>query len=111
MINRIAQYLKTMNAIRAAPTDYWWIETPLSGYFVSARTARSVEHRLEREPMPRWLVFRDLAGARHRVLATSVRLVTESTATQRAERRAFVRELQREREQDADPWDDGERSI
>lgn len=108
MVNRIEQYL---NQVRppASSTDYWWVETRESAYFVSARTARAIERRLEREPMPRWLVFRDLHGARHRVRALSVRMISESTAEQRASARALRRALKDERGPEENPWEDGDR--
>ncbi len=108
MINRIEQYLNQVTP-PASTTDYWWVETREAGYFVSARTARSIERRLEREPTPRWIVFRDLHGARHRMLAASVRLLSESTAAQRRSVRELRRKLREERGEDENPWEDGDR--
>lgn len=108
MVNRIEQYLNKAES-PASTTDYWWVETRESGYFVSARTARSIERRLEREPVPRWIVFRDLHGARHRILTVSVRMISESTAAQRQAARALRRALREERGEEENPWEDGDR--
>lgn len=108
MVNRIEQYLnKSLPPARA--TDYWWVETRESAYFVSAGTARAIERRLERDPAPRWTVFRDLFGARHRILTLSVRQLSESTVEQRAAARALRRALKEERGEDENPWEDGDR--
>lgn len=109
MVNRVEQYLNRQQEPVASPTDYWWVDTRESGYFVSARTARAIERRLERDPVPRWTVFRDLHGARHRILTHSVRMISESTAAQRAAWRAFRRALKDERSEDENPWEDGDR--
>ncbi len=103
MINRISQYLNPENPSTERRTDCWWIETRENAYFVSVRTARSVERRLEREPMPRWIVFRDLTGARHRILAADVRCISESTAAQRKSLREFRRALNDEQDDDQKP--------
>lgn len=108
MINRIEQYLNARQAARAPDdTDYWWIETRECGYYVSSRTARVIERQLQREPMPRWIVFRDVTGAKHRILAACVWSVSEFTKELRTARRAFLRRLQREQEDDGDPWAEG----
>ncbi len=105
MINRISQHLNTVTPPPERATDYWWIETREDIYFVSAHTARTVERRLERQPPARWIVFRDLMGARHRILAAAVRRVSESTAAQREAARAFRRAL-RDESEDGKPWED-----
>lgn len=109
MINRILQHLQA-HPPTAPPTDYWWVETREDVHFVSASTARAIERRLDRESPPRWLVFRDVFGARRRILASSVRVLGESTAAQREAVRAFRRARQREADEDRNPWDEGERS-
>jgi hypothetical protein len=109
MMNRITQYLNSGPA-PASPTDYWWIETRQDVYVVSRGTARAIERRLDGPVLPRWIVFRDLTGARHRILASAVRSVSESTAAQRQAARAFQRALREEKEDGRNPWDDGDRS-
>lgn len=88
MINRMEQYLNHVRS-PASSTDYWWVETWESAYFVSASTARAIERRLEREPM--------------------LRIISESTAEQRASARALRRALRDERGSEENPWEDGDR--
>src|SRR5919108_5526123 len=71
--------------------DFFEIETDQDLFAVSRETAVEVERRLDQLPPPRWIAFRDLTGARHRVLAARVYRVSECTASQRAARRAFYR--------------------
>jgi len=49
--------------------DFYWVETRRDAIAVSRETAAEVERELDRPPPPRWVVFRDLSGARHRLLA------------------------------------------
>lgn len=86
--------------------DYFEIETPYDYFAISRETAMEVERRLDQLPPPRWIAFRDLAGAWHRVLAGSVYRVSESTAAQRAARRAFYRARRLEDKADRRPWED-----
>ncbi len=83
--------------------DFFEVETDQDLFAVSRGTAVDVERRLDQLPPPRWIVFRDLTGARHRVLATRVHLVSECMASQRAARRAFYRARRLEDKADRRP--------
>ena len=86
--------------------DYFEIDAYGGSYAVSRETACEVERRLDQLPPPHWIVFRDLTGARHRVLATYVRRISECTAAQRAADRAFHRARRLEDKADRRPWED-----
>lgn len=86
--------------------DLYWIETHYDNYAVSRCTASDVERVLDGHLVPRWLVFRDLSGARHRILTAHVYAITESTAAQRAVARQFRRALRQEDKADQRPWEE-----
>ena len=86
--------------------DFFEIETHYDYFAVSRETAAEVERRLDQLPPPRWIAFRDLAGAWHRVVTAHVYRVSESTAAQRAARRAFYRARRQEDKADRRPWED-----
>jgi hypothetical protein len=86
--------------------DFFEIESYCDTFAVSRDTAIDVERRLDQLPPPRWVVFRDLSGARHRVLASQICRVSESTAAQRAAGRAFRRARRLEEKADRRPWED-----
>ncbi len=86
--------------------DFFEIETYQDLFAVSRDVAVDVERRLDQLPPPHWIVFRDLTGARHRVLATQIHRVSECTASQRAARRAFYRARRLEDKADRRPWED-----
>ena len=104
-MNRLTHYFTE------APTpdwqeDYFQIETHYDSFVVSQATALQVERWLDALPSPVWLVFHDLAGGRHRVLAAHVYRISENRAEQRAYRRAFHRGLRQEEKADRRPEDD-----
>ncbi len=86
--------------------DFFEIETPYDYFAVSRETAVEVERRLDQLPPPLWFAFRDLTGAWHRVVTAHVYRVSESTAAQRAARRAFYRARRLEDKADRRPWED-----
>jgi hypothetical protein len=86
--------------------DFYEIESQYDLYAVSRETAADVERRLDQLPPPRWVVFRDLSGARHRVLASTIYRISESTAAQRAAGRAFHRARRLEEKADRRPWEE-----
>ena len=86
--------------------SFWEVETTADYFVVSREMALEVERRLDQLPPPRWIVLHDLAGARHRVLASHVYRVSESTPAQRAARRAFHRARRLEDKADRRPWED-----
>jgi hypothetical protein len=88
--------------------DFYEIETCYDMYAVSRETAHEVERRLDQLPPPRWIAFRDLAGARHRVVTAQIHRISESTAAQRAATRAFSRARRLEDKADRRPWEDSD---
>jgi hypothetical protein len=86
--------------------DFFEIECYCDTFAVSRETAQEVERRLDQLPPPRWIVFRDLAGARHRVVAKQIYRISESTAAHRAAVRAFSRARRSEDKADRRPWED-----
>lgn len=86
--------------------DYWVVETDSAYWIVSRDTACVIERALDRLWRPRWIVFQDLTGGSRRLRVRSIECVFESTAEQRALRRAFDRERQREEKADRRPWEE-----
>ncbi len=87
------------------PHDYVVVESHYDTFVVSRDTAADVARQLAGAPPTRWLAFRDLSGAWHRVFAAHVYRVSESTAEQRAAARAFWRARRLELEADRRPWE------
>ena len=86
--------------------DYFAIETPHDTFAVSKETAEDIVCQLAQRPAVRWLTFRDLATAWHRILAAHVYRISERTAAQRAAARAFWRARRLEEKADRRPWED-----
>ncbi|HUQ80647.1 MAG TPA: hypothetical protein VM076_05910, partial [Gemmatimonadaceae bacterium] len=86
--------------------DYWVVETRTAYWIVSADTACAVQRVVRRLWRPRWLVFRDLTGGRRCIRTNVVECIYESTARQRAYRRAFDRDRQLEEKADRRPWEE-----
>ena len=105
-MNRLEQYFREPQEPEQEK-DYFVVDC---GIFdscpVSLDTAIDIERRLEERPPARWIIFRDLAGARHRILAEQIRHITESTSVQRAARRAFCRARRLEAKADRRPWEE-----
>jgi hypothetical protein len=89
-MNRLREFFEDPEQ-EAPSDDFYWVETRSDAIAVSRATATEVERELDRPSRPRWVIFRDIAGARHRLLAHLVEHVAESTAAQRAAGRAFYR--------------------
>lgn len=104
-MNRLKQYLNDEEPLMPEG-DYWIVETETSFLVVSADTARAIERSLTRFWRQRWLVFRDLNGARRRLRTRSIESLYECTAQQRAHRRAFERDRRLEEKADRRPWED-----
>jgi hypothetical protein len=85
--------------------DFFVIETRWDSFAVTREVAAEVAHQLDQTPYPRWVVFRDLTGAGHRILLGHVYRISESTAVQRSAQRAFHR-ARHEEEKAERPWDD-----
>ena len=88
------------------PDDFYEIESRFEVYAVSRHTAEDVARRLDEHPPPRWIAFRDLTGAGHRILASKIARISESTTAQRAARREFRRARRLEDKSDRRPWED-----
>jgi hypothetical protein len=86
--------------------DYFEIESYGSTFAVSLKTAIEIEQWLDHSPPPRWVVFRCLMGARHRILSAQIYRISESTATQRSTERQFNRARKLEDKKDRRPWED-----
>ena len=103
-MNRLTEFFDPLEP--ELPEDYYVVQTYCGSYVVSRETASDIERRLDQLPTPRWIVFRDLAGSRFRVLTSLVYRLTESTAATRAADRAFDRARRLEEKQDRRPWED-----
>jgi uncharacterized membrane protein YccC len=88
------------------PADYVELCTSCALYLVSRAVARAIERRLMQEPQPQWIVFRDLAGARHRVRTELVRHLSESTREQRRLYKGIQRQRRSEELEDREPGDE-----
>jgi hypothetical protein len=86
--------------------DYFTIDTRCESFAVTKEVAADVERVLDEAPLPRWIVFVDLTGARHRMLTRTIERVSECTAAQRAAERAFRRARRQEDKADRRPWED-----
>jgi CTP:molybdopterin cytidylyltransferase MocA len=87
-------------ANRPRAADHFVVVAGDCAWFVSTEMARFIEACLEAEAAPRWVTFVDLTGARVRLRARLIDAIHQSTADQRAARRAFHRALERERKAD-----------
>jgi len=61
-----------------------------------------------RTPTDHNVTFRDLTGAQHRILASKISRISESTVAQRAAEREFSRARREEDRRDRRPWEDDE---
>ena len=86
--------------------DYFEVETHYDIFAVRRETAAEIERRLDSLPTPHWVAFRDLVGARHRILVAHVYRISESTPALRAACRAFHRARRLEAKADRRPWED-----
>ena len=82
----------------------------VSGTFGSAcvthETAFLIERRLDEQPVPKWISFRDRSGSRIRVRPREIRALAESTAEQRAHDRKLDRARRLEEKSDRRAWED-----
>ncbi|HWG52194.1 MAG TPA: hypothetical protein VN677_02730 [Gemmatimonadaceae bacterium] len=105
MINRLKDYFEDPREPENQD-DFFEIETPYDYFAVSRETAMEIERRLAQLPPPRWVAFRDLAGAVHRVIAAHIYRISECTMEQRSARRAFFRARRQEDKADRRPGED-----
>src|SRR5687768_9164513 len=85
--------------------DFFEIDSYSGSFAVSREAAVEIERSLDALPPPRWIVFTDLAGSRHRMLTEQIRCISESTSATRAADRAFQRERRQEDKKDRRPWE------
>ena len=104
-MNRLEDYFRDPQEPERAD-DFFEIETYCGTFAVSRETALDVECRLDQLPPPRWIAFRDLVGAWHRVLVRLIYHISENTAAQRAAGREFHRARRLEEKKDRRPWED-----
>jgi hypothetical protein len=104
-MNRLAEYLDDPLEPEP-PCDFFEIGSYCGTFVVTESTALAVERSLLQQPPPRWVVFRDLDGSRHRVLVRLIYRISENTAAQRAANRAFSRARRLEEKKDRRPWEE-----
>jgi hypothetical protein len=85
--------------------NFFEIECRYETFAVTPATALEIERRLDQLPPSRWIAFRDLSGARHRILGAHISRISESTLAQRAAAREFRRARRLEDKSDR-PWDE-----
>lgn len=88
------------------PDDYYEIEWKYERFAVTKAVALDIVRRLAEDPPPRWINFRDLTGAQHRIVASKISRISECTVAQRAADRHFRRARREEDRRDRRPWED-----
>lgn len=90
---------KEVTQVPAPALDYFAVNTKSCGWWpVSTVMARHIARQLDRMIPTRWIRFVELSGATILVRAEEITDITQCSADQRAERRAFGALMQRERE-------------
>ena len=89
------------------PVDYFLIVAHFEEWYVSREMVKAIEASLNETPLPQWVVFVDLTGARVRVRTRLIEYIYQCTAEQRAVARAFLRARRAERKAEPD-WDEDE---
>ena len=89
------------------PVDYFLVVTTSECWYVSRDMAQAIEASLSESPVPEWVMFVDLTGARVRVRARRIECIYQCTAEQRALARAFDRARRAERKAEKD-WEEDE---
>jgi len=101
MINRIKHLVDPVPEW-SPPVEYYEVEAYGDTYIVPLYTALVIERQVESQT--RWLEFRDLFGAWHRIPTSFVVRISESTPATRAAARAFERARREEKKGDSDPF-------
>ncbi len=83
--------------------DFFVLDTRVGCWYLSTAMAQAVDACLAAVPVPEWVTFVDLTGARVRVRTRGIDSLSQCSAQQRATRRAFDRLL---REEQAEPFDE-----
>jgi hypothetical protein len=105
-MNRLQEYFQDQPEEEEPQGDYYTVDTRSETFYVSRDTARAVEQTLDAAQPPRWVVFHDLSGARHRLATHLVERVSECSAAHRASLRAFYRARRLEEKADSRPWEE-----
>ena len=87
---------------RELPGDYFIVVTHIEWWAVSREMAQTIEASLGESPVPEWVMFVDLTGARVRARSRTIEYIYQCTAEQRALSRAFQRARSAERKADPD---------
>lgn len=77
--------------------DFFVVSTEWDNWCVSTEMARYIDATLDADPLPRWVTFVDLTGARVRVRADTIASLTQRSAQQRALTRLYERLAKDER--------------
>jgi hypothetical protein len=85
--------------------DFYVVSGEFGSACVTPETARYLERRLSRLWVPRWTTFRDRVGSSVCVRSSTIRVICESTAPQRAEDRRLDRARDREFKTDRRSWE------
>jgi hypothetical protein len=80
--------------------DFFVVSTEWDNWCVSTEMARHIDACLDVDPLPKWIMFVDVTGARIRVRGTSIESLTQRSREQRARGRAFERLAREERRAD-----------
>jgi hypothetical protein len=80
--------------------DFFVVSTEWDNWCVSTEMARHIDKTLDADPLPRWITFVDLTGARVRLRADSIESLTQRSAQQRALTRLYERLAKEERSAD-----------
>ncbi|HJQ65160.1 MAG TPA: hypothetical protein VJ816_02230 [Gemmatimonadales bacterium] len=80
--------------------DFFVVSTEWDTWCVSTEMARHIDACLDADPIPRWVTFVDVTGARVRLRADSVESLTQRSIEQRAIGRRFERQARDERRTD-----------
>ena len=77
--------------------DFFVVSTEWDNWCVSTEMARHIDACLDADPVPRWITFVDVTGARVRVRTDRVESLTQRSIEQRATTKVFERLARQER--------------
>jgi hypothetical protein len=80
--------------------DFFVVSTEWDTWCVSTEMARHLDACLDADPLPHWITFVDVTGARVRLRADSIASLTQRSVEQRALGRRFERLAREERRMD-----------
>ena len=90
---------------RSGVGDYFVVAAGTLTWPVSTAMARAIDASLDAEPMPKWVKFVDLTGARVRLRVRDIAYLAQCTVEQRTAERYFNRAIQGEYKADRS-WSD-----